>query len=48
MESDQKPHQQTTHAAAIKMRNGQWARSNIDIANTFANTFGKKDLADVF
>ena len=38
-----KTQQQTTHSAAIKMRNGQWARSNIDIANTFA-----EHLADVF
>ena len=43
MKSDQKTHQQTTHSAAIKMRNCQWARSNIDIANAFA-----EHLVDVF
>ena len=43
MESDKKTHQQTTYSAAIKMRNGQWARSNIDIANIFS-----EHLAEVF
>ena len=43
MESDQKSHQQTTQSAAIIMTNGQWARSNIDMANTFS-----EHLAEVF
>ena len=38
-----KTHQQTTHTAAIRIRNGQWARSNIEIANTFW-----EHLAEVF
>ena len=38
-----KTHQQTTHSAAIKMRNGEWARSNTEIANTFS-----EHLAEVF
>ena len=38
-----KTNQQTTHSAALRMRNSQWARSNTDTANTFS-----EHLAEVF
>ena len=36
-------HQQTTHSAATRMRNSQWPRSNLHLANTFS-----EHLAEVF